>query len=374
MIVDVIRNDLGKIAEPGTVRVDELFAIEKYPTVLQMTSTISARTTALIGEVFRRMFPSASITGAPKSKTMQIIKQLEPDPRGIYTGTIGYISPQANAKFNVAIRTVVIDQEQQFAEYGVGGGITSDSEADDEYEECRTKAAVLLHPHPDFDLIETLLWRPDQGFYLLEQHLQRLESSADYFQFDLSMDELRELLESTAIGALGDRKVRIALSRCGKIHVESSRVVSIAGSTVGLAGRPIPAHTPYLNHKTTYRGHFADLLEEHHKHQAQVTDLIVWNEAGFITESSIANVVIGNQGALFTPHVRHGLLPGVFRQFLVQQGVVKEKDIRIDELRQAHSLYLINSVRGWMPLERSASDNIWIIRSDLSFETPRLNN
>lgn len=371
MIVDVIRNDMGRIAEPGTVRVDELFAIEKYPTVLQMTSTISAHSTAPIDQVFRQMFPCASITGAPKIKTMQIIKQLEPQPRGIYTGSIGYVGPQATAQFNVAIRTVVIDLEKESAEYGVGGGIGWDSDADDEYEECQTKAAVLLHRIPEFDLIEALLWTPEGGYRFLAEHLKRLEDSAEFFQFSLPINELRERLEMATRGTSGRRKVRIALSRGGKIEVEASPLVSIAGSRVALARSPVPDQTPILNHKTTDRKHYTDQLEEHRKHQPEVSDLIAWNEAGFITESSIANVVIDDQGEFFTPHLKHGLLPGVFREHLVQQGIVKAKDIRIDEMRQAQFLYLVNSVRGWMPLDRTALENVWIIRSDLSIETPR---
>jgi para-aminobenzoate synthetase/4-amino-4-deoxychorismate lyase len=371
MIVDVIRNDMGRIAEPGTVHVDELFAIEKLPTVFQMTSTITSRTTAPISEVFRQMFPCASITGAPKIKTMQIIKQLERDPRGVYTGSIGYISPQSDAQFNVAIRTVVIDEYENTAEYGVGGGITGDSDADDEYEECLTKAGVLLHRYPEIDLIETLLWTENLGYYLLDQHLERLEDSAEYFQFHYSIDELRKKLAQVAIGSVGQRRVRLALSRCGKANVESSPLVSIAGTKVALAWRPISDQTPYLYHKTTYRKHYADLIEGDFARQVQVADLIAWNEAGFITESGIANVVIGDQGELFTPPLKHGLLAGVFRQYLMQQGVVQEKDIRVDDLRRAQFIYLVNSVRGWMPLDRSALDDIWIIRSDLSFKTPQ---
>ncbi len=150
MIVDMIRNDMGSIATTGSVRVEGLFSIEKYPTVLQMTSTVTSRVSAPISEILRKMFPCASITGAPKVKTMEIIKNLEPDPRGIYTGSIGYIAPGGRTQFNVAIRTVAIDLEKNAAEYGVGGGIVWDSKATEEYDECQAKAAVLFQKHSEF--------------------------------------------------------------------------------------------------------------------------------------------------------------------------------------------------------------------------------
>ena len=161
------------------------------------------------------------------------------------------------------------------------------------------------------------------------------------------------------------------MSRSGNLDVESFPLASLAGSKVGLAAGPIPDGTPYLDHKTTCRAHFVEFHKQYHSHRAQISDLIVWNKAGFATESGIANVVIGNQGELATPHLRHGLLPGVFRQYLVQQGVITEKDIHLNDLWNAQSLYLVNSVRGWMPLDRSNSQDVWTIRSDGCFETPQ---
>jgi para-aminobenzoate synthetase/4-amino-4-deoxychorismate lyase len=372
MIVDMIRNDMGRIAETGSVRVEKLFSVEKYPTVLQMTSTVTSRTTAPLSDIFRSMFPCASITGAPKIKTMQIIRQLEPEPRGIYTGSIGYISPDANSQFNVAIRTAVIDIEENSAEYGVGSGILWDSEADDEYEECQTKARILFHRNPEFDLLESVLWTPERGFYLLDQHLQRLQDSAAYFQFDLMMERLKQELQKFALCADEQRKkLRITVSRCGKVAVKASPIVSIAGSKIGVASRAIPP-SAFLSHKTTYRKPYTDLLDEQLACQPGLADLILWNEAGYITESSIANVVIADCGELFTPPLNQGLLPGVFRNFLLQRGIISEKKFRLEELLNSQAVFLVNSVRGWMPLDKSPRDQTWVIRSDFNYETPRL--
>lgn len=372
MIVDMIRNDMGRIAETGSVRVEKLFSVEKYPTILQMTSTVTSRTTAPISEIFRNMFPCASITGAPKIKTMQIIKQLEPGPRGVYTGSIGYISPDANCQFNVAIRTAVIDMQEKSAEYGVGSGILWDSEADDEYEECQTKARVLFHRNPEFDLLESVLWTQDRGFYLLDRHLQRLQDSAAYFQFNLTMERLNEELRRFELCAHNQRKkLRITVSRCGEVAVKSSPIVSIAGSKIGISNRPI-ASSAFLLHKTTYRKPYTDLIDEQLVSQPGLADLIFWNEGGNVTESSIANVVVADCGELFTPLLSQGLLAGVFRESLLEQGIIRERKIRIDELRNSPGVFLINSVRGWMPLDKSLRDDIWIIRSDFDYETPKL--
>jgi para-aminobenzoate synthetase/4-amino-4-deoxychorismate lyase len=372
MIVDMIRNDMGRIAETGSVRVERLFAVEKYPTVLQMTSTVTSRTSAPISDVFRSMFPCASITGAPKIKTMQIIKQLEPDPRGIYTGSIGYISPGANSQFNVAIRTAVVDTEEKSAEYGVGSGIVWESEADDEYEECQTKARVLFYRDPEFDLLESVLWSPELGFYLLEQHLERLQESAAYFQFNLVAQQLEQELQEFARSARELRaKIRITVSRCGKVSVKSSPLVSIGQSKLGVANRAIRP-SAFLCHKTTYRKPYTELLDEQRALQPDLDDLILWNEAGYITESSIANVVVADRGEFFTPASNQCLLPGVFRKCLLQRGIIREKDIRLDELVNSQAVFLINSVRGWMPLDKFSLDHTWVVRSDFSYETPRL--
>ncbi len=370
MIVDMIRSDMGRVAAPGSVRVEKLFSIEKYPTLLQMTSTVTARTTAPISEIFRGMFPCASITGAPKVKTMQIIKQLEPDPRGIYTGSIGYISPDARSQFNVAIRTAVIDMQEKSAEYGVGSGIVWDSQADDEYAECQTKARVLFYGHPEFDLLESVLWTPAHGYYLLHHHLQRLQDSAQYFQFNLDLEQLQQKLQKLALAEhQQSRKIRITVSRSGDLALESLPADSIAGSKIGVARTAI-LRSAFLCHKTTYRKPYSELLDQQPGDNERLSDLIFWNETHDVTESSIANVVIAERGELITPPLEEGLLAGVFRKHLLQEGVIRERKIRLDTLVNSQAVFLVNSVRGWMPLDKVAADPIWMIRSDFNYETP----
>jgi para-aminobenzoate synthetase / 4-amino-4-deoxychorismate lyase len=190
MIIDMIRNDFGRIAEPGSIDVGKLFNIEKYPTVWQMTSMVKADTKAGIVDIMKALFPCASITGAPKANTMKIISELENTPRGIYTGTIGFITPEKRAQFNVAIRTVVIDKASNTAEYGVGGGIVWDSTDKGEYDECQIKTKVLTERQPDFSLLKSILWMPEQGYFLLEYHLKWLLDSAEYFDFAVDIKKV----------------------------------------------------------------------------------------------------------------------------------------------------------------------------------------
>ena len=199
MIVDMIRNDLGRVANAGSVRVASAYDIERYPTVYQMTSTVEAKTQASIGDIMSVLFPCASVTGAPKVRTMEIITELEKEPRGVYCGAIGYVAPGRNARFNVAIRTVMVDRESGRAEYGVGGGIVWESEAGDEYRECLSKAAVLTAELPEFELLETILWTPEEGYFLLDKHLKRLKQSAEYFDFEFREDDVAEKLMGLSV-------------------------------------------------------------------------------------------------------------------------------------------------------------------------------
>ncbi len=204
MIVDMMRNDIGRIARAGSVRVSDLFRVERYPTLWQMTSCVSAETLASVAEIFAAMFPCASVTGAPKASTMRIIAETETAPRRIYTGSIGLIAPGRRARFNVAIRTVLVDKERQQAEYGVGGGVVWDSTPDGEYRECMLKARILTARRPEFSLLESMLWTPDVGqianlsswqignlphgggYWLLDEHLQRLQARPNTLIFRLT--------------------------------------------------------------------------------------------------------------------------------------------------------------------------------------------
>jgi len=354
MIVDMVRNDMGRIAFPGSVRVARLFDIEKYPTVLQMTSTVECRTAAPLPGIFKALFPCASITGAPKIRTMQIIRELEPEPRGLYTGCIGYVSPGRHAQFNVSIRTVVLDKRSRAAEYGVGGGIVWDSDAGQEYDECRVKAAVLTADTPRFELLETLLWESDQGYFLLERHLERLARSATYFGFNVDLERIRAGLADRGkeLGA-GSHRVRLRVNEDGEATIEHRLLDEGADRApwrLSFAAAPVDPGNRFLYHKTTHR----ELYEAAKEEAPGCDDVLLMNAAGEITESTIANVILEKNGKRVTPPVGCGLLPGVFRGWLLDRGEVEEAIITERDAREADRIFLVNSGRKWVPavLER----------------------
>ncbi len=345
MIVDMVRNDLGRIAEIGSVAVERLFDVERYPTVWQMTSTVTARTDAGLPEIFASLFPCASITGAPKASTMRIISELEEAARGIYTGAIGFVAPGRRAQFNVAIRTVVFDPGKSRVEYGVGGGITWDSDAEDEYEECGHKAQVLTRAPEDFALLESLLWEPERGYFLLEDHLLRLAESANYFGFTFVRDEVEGHLRRAArqLPACG-HKVRLLLWRRGKIQVEALPLADVTGGPVRLAMavEPVDAGDIFLFHKTTRRQVYTRAAAA----KADCDDVVLFNEKGEITETTIANLVVEIDGQCLTPPIACGLLGGVMRAYLLRQGKIREAVIAREDLLAAERIWVINSVRG----------------------------
>jgi len=353
MIVDMVRNDMGRVAEIGSVQVPKLFEVERYPTLLQMTSTVVAQTRGSLPEIFAALFPCASITGAPKVRTMQLIAELEATPRGVYTGTIGFLAPQKEqgslrAQFNVAIRTVLVEKRQGWAEYGVGGGIVWDSQAAEEYEECRIKAQVLTRRNPTFSLLESLRWEPEQGFWLLERHLQRLQQSAAYFGIPLQLHEIRQHLAHFALTLPPQaHKVRLLVSAKGKPTLEAAPLsVMATNRRLGLARHPVDSSDPFLFHKTDRRAVYEKALKE----RPDCDDVLLYNERGEITESCIANVVVKFEGKWYTPALSSGLLPGTLRAELLARGLIIEKVIRIEDLARAQEIFLINSVRGWMPV------------------------
>lgn len=349
MIVDMVRNDLGRIAKVGAVRVPSLFETERYATLWQMTSTVEAQTRAPLGELFRALFPAASITGAPKIRATQIIHELETTPRGVYTGAIGIVLPGRRAQFNVAIRTLVYDWADGQLEYGIGSGIVWDSEQAAEYEECLLKAQILLAPRPEFELLETLLWRPRRGYFLLEQHLARLQRSAAYFDFRLDIEAVRACLLQTASQFGNQRyRVRLLVNREGETRVEYAPLHKGRRLwRVALAREPVDPQNRFLYHKTTYR----QVYEQARAAYPDYDEVILWNPRGEITEATRANVVVRWQGRLYTPPVCCGLLAGVYREHLLSRGWIQERVISVDELRRAEGIYLINSVRGWTKAE-----------------------
>src|SRR5690606_20960724 len=224
MIVDLLRNDLGRVSEIGSVQVPGPWDVERYETVLQMTSTVTSRLRRGLGaaDLLAALFPCGPITGAPKVRSMQIIAAEEDSPRGVYTGSIGCLSPDGSAEFNVAIRTVIVDRQSGMAEFGVGGGVTWGSSAAGEYEECAVKARVLTAVRPEFELLETLLYEPGTGYLLLHRHLARLAASARYFGFRYDEGTVKAALRREAERRPGERlRVRLTLARDGKVNVTS---------------------------------------------------------------------------------------------------------------------------------------------------------
>ena len=348
MIVDMVRNDLGRIARHGTVRVSNLFEVERFPTVLQLTSTVSAETDAPLAGVMSALFPAASITGAPKARTMEIIADLECSPRRIYTGTIGFVEPGGRAQFNVAIRTMLIDRRSGEAEYGVGGGIVADSDPVEEWQESRLKARVLGPARPSFDLLETMAWNPDGGYLLLGRHLKRLLQSADYFGFQVDLVAVREQLERHAAELPPvPHRVRMTVSRNGDLHISAVQHNPDGGfEPVAIAAAPVDPDNPFLYHKTTNRQLYADAIAA----RPGFADVLLFNTRGEITESTIANVALELAGELVTPPIACGLLPGTLRGHLVEAGRLREKVITLDDLGSATRCWLLNSVRGFHPL------------------------
>ncbi len=355
MIVDLVRNDLGRVAVPGSVRVTRMFDAERYETVWQLTSTVEAdlRPGTPLLQVFGALFPSGSVTGAPKVRTMRIIRDLEDSPRGMYCGAIGYLAPagsgEPNANFSVAIRTVLVDSSTGAAEYGVGGGITFDSSAAGEYEEVLAKARVLTTARPAFDLFETIRHEPGEGPQHLAEHLERLGSSASYFGFRFEPETAVAAMKRAAADRNGAFVIRLTLSRDGSVKAEVRELPPAPDGPVRLAldDEPVDPEDIWLFHKTTRRQPYERRREE----RPEVDDVILVNTRGEVTESTIANLAVRIEGRWVTPPLDAGLLAGTYRQELLREGSLIERPIRISELLEAEEVALVSSVRGWRPAE-----------------------
>ncbi|MDR9449927.1 MAG: aminodeoxychorismate synthase component I [Acidimicrobiia bacterium] len=351
MIVDLIRNDLGRVARFGTVQVDELFRAEQYETVWQLVSTVSAeiRPGIDIVDLFRALFPCGSVTGAPKVRTMEIIAELESTPRGVYCGAIGMLAPPGAgapaASFSVAIRTVTIDGEIGTASYGVGGGITHGSRIDQEYEETRAKARVLIRKAADFVLIETMRW--DQGFWFLSEHLDRLRDSADYCGFEFDRAQIEEQLQTATIAfPEAPVRVRLSLGERGQVNIETGRIVQVDQPLrVAVDHLPVDPSDWRLFHKTSMRRRYQEARLRH----PDTDDVLMVNLDGQITESTIANVIVRLDGKWLTPPISSGCLPGVMRRVLLEAGDIEEAPVLVSDLARAEGLELINSVRLRVP-------------------------
>ena len=348
MIVDMLRNDLGRIARIGSVQVPALFQTERYRTLWQMTSTVTAQVAAPFTDLMAALFPCASITGAPKVRTMSIITALEDTPRGLYTGTIGFLAPGRRAQFNVAIRTAVIDRAKQ-VEYGVGSGVIWDSTSVDEYAESLLKAQAITAHQPEFSLLETLRWTRPEGWFLHERHLSRLRDSATYFGFPFDEAMLEARLAALAKTFSGPQRVRLLLQPDGTLKDEAFDLPQSAAKPIRarLALTPVDDADVFLFHKTTRR----NIYEQARAAQPDADDVLLYNQRGELTEFTIGNLVVELDGALVTPPVTGGLLPGTFRADLLAQGIIQERILRREDLPRCTRLFLVNSVRGWQPVE-----------------------
>jgi para-aminobenzoate synthetase / 4-amino-4-deoxychorismate lyase len=354
MIVDLLRNDLGRTALPGTVRVESYAELERYPTVWQLTSTIAGGVDPdlSLASTFAALFPCGSVTGAPKPRTMEIIAAIEDSARGVYCGAVGFVAPGSDwSRFAVGIRTAVADSDSGRTVYGSGGGITWGSDAHEEWIEVQDKCSILRPVPVPEQLLETLRLDPDEGLVNLDAHLARLASSAEYFgiPFDLEAaeKELRGACDDAYDGVLARaiRRVRILLSTDGRLEVGLSAVPHADPGPVrlALAGEAVDSADVRLFHKVSDRR----LYESLRSARRDADDVVMFNERGEVTEVTTANIAVMSKGTWTTPPLGCGLLPGVERARLLEAGVLREAVVSIDELYAADALAVLNSLRGW---------------------------
>ena len=358
MIVDLVRNDLGRVAVTGSVDVESLCEVERYDTLWQLTSTVSAQSRPGMGlaDVLAATFPCGSVTGAPKVRTMEVIAELESSPRGVYCGSIGLLAPPGSgaprAEFSVAIRTVVVHRETGRAEYGVGGGVTYGSTPGGEHREALWKGLILRGPTEPITLLETMRWEPDQSFHLLGRHLERLRRSAQYFGIPYPEEEIAETLGR--FWADETSRVRLLLSEEGGVSLEH-KPLEVDPEPVRLVvdTHPVDPVDRMLYHKTTDRRRYDRTRERH----PAADDVVLVNPAGEVTETTIANIAVLIDGRWMTPPLASGCLPGTYRAELLAQGYLTEAVITVDDLASAEEVAVFNSVSGWraafVPLERS---------------------
>lgn len=349
MIVDLMRNDLSRIADTGTVRVTKLCDVERYQSLHQMTSTVEASVPEDVGfaTVIEHLFPCGSITGAPKLSAMQIAHNLESGPRGVYTGSIGYLAPGGNFRLNVAIRTLVLRNDGT-GEAGTGSGVVFDSGAAPEYDECILKLKFMTEETPEFELIETMAYDPAEGYLLFERHLQRLQKSAAYLGFRCDLEDVRQALIGKSAEFTGPRRVRLLMNAVGGISITSTDLTPVDQSTVFnlvLARENTRSSDRFLYHKTTNRA-FYDDTRMRYQAETGCQEVLFLNEKGFLTEGSYMTLFLKKDGELLTPALEHGVLPGTFRAGLLERGLAHEADLTVEDLASAEEIFVGNSVRG----------------------------
>ena len=352
MIVDLLRNDLSRVAEAGSVRVEKPFEIESYPTVHTMVSTVHAtlREGQNAIDMVSALFPCGSITGAPKIRAMELIDEVERDARGPYCGAIGRIGPGDEAAFNVAIRTIRLipgENDKHKAVLGVGGAIVADSDGMGEWRECLIKAGFVREAAGGHDLIETMRFEPESGIGLLELHLERLKTSAQELCFSFDRHETRNRIQALCFELDQPAKVRLLLARSGEITLETMPLPPPAKGRVGCIALPLPvvSNDWRLRHKSTDRGFYEAALTSAKEHGAY--EALFVRDDGLVTEGSFTNLFVERDGTLLTPAASLGLLPGVLRRRLLDERRASEAELTLDDL--AGGFLIGNATRGLMP-------------------------
>lgn len=346
MIVDLLRNDLSQVANAGSVAVPELFAIERYPTVHQMVSSVSAelRPECDVVDALAALFPCGSVTGAPKIRAMQVIDMVENAPRGVYTGAIGRIGPDGDAAFNVAIRTLEIERDATVATLGLGSGVVADSRVDREWAECLAKGRFVTAGARSFDLIETMRFDPDHGILLLDRHIARLRASAERLGFAFDRHAVRNELQSATFRLRKPSRVRLLISNEGRTTIGIAPLPTVSEKPLSVRIVPLPVETSdfRLRHKTSDRDFY-----DRARAAAGTDEVVFVDPDGFLTEGSFTSVFVERDGSLLTPPLSRGLLPGVLRAELIESGRALACDLRADDL--AGGFLLGNAVRGLVP-------------------------
>ena len=348
MIVDMVRNDFGRVCRPGSIRVRPLFRVDTYATVHQMISTVHGELSDRAGleEIFAAAFPAASITGAPKIRAMEVIGELEEEPRGIYTGSIGCAAPDGDFLFNVAIRTLEFQHDR--CRLGIGGGIVADSTAPSEWQECLLKSSFASRPRePEFRVLETMLHRPGHGIDFLEEHLRRASRSQRYFGRPWREAAIRRQLEQLAFSAKPAR-VRMTVAATGKADFTVTPLEAVgwkrSPARLIMAGDAVDRHDVFSYHKTTRRE-----LYDHWHHlalEANCDEAVFRNQDGEITEGGICNILVKINGRWYTPPLSSGLLDGIWRRHAIVEYRAEEKVLCSDDLLRAEQIVIGNSVRG----------------------------
>ena len=346
MIVDLMRNDLARVAETGSVAVPELFAVQTYPTLHQMVSRITARLRdGLDGvDVLRTIFPCGSVTGAPKIAAIEALRRLEPEPRGAYTGSMGWIEPGGDAAFNVMIRTLEWQRGATRAKLGLGSGLVVDSKSRDEWAECLLKGVFVQAQRQSFDLIETMRFDPQEGISELERHLDRLAASSKELDFRFDRHGARNELQAATFGRKDQAMVRLLLSPTGTMAIQVKRREKSPAAPVRVALRPLPVEAGdfRLRHKTTDRRFYDRARQEDGAYETIFVD-----GEGKLTEGSRTSIFVERGGKLLTPPASRGLIPGILRATLIDEGRAVEAELTPADLEGG--FFVGNIVRGLIP-------------------------